>query len=66
MARVPSRTATASHIDELPIEGKEKNGLQFVLHYSVPVFVEPVGATVAPQLHWTLQRNGDHTVLEEG
>jgi len=51
-------------IDELPIEGKEQKGLQFVLHYSVPIFVEPAGAAVAPQLHWILQRDGGHEVLE--
>lgn len=51
-------------IDELPIEGKEKKGLQFVLHYSVPIFVEPAGAAPIPQLRWTLRRNGEHVVLE--
>lgn len=47
-------------IDELPIDAQGKKGLQFVLHYSVPVFVAPAGvaATVAPQLHWALQRDG--------
>ena len=51
-------------IDELPIEGKEKKGLQFVLHYSIPVFVEPVGTTVTPHLAWNLRKDGDHAVLE--
>lgn len=51
-------------IDELPIESKDKKGLEFVMHYSVPVFVEPVGATVAPQLTWKLRREGDHAALE--
>jgi len=44
-----------------------KKGLQFVLHYSVPVFVEPAGSSAAPPaLHWALQRDGDHAVLEVG
>jgi len=51
-------------IDELPIQSTGKKGLQFVLHYSVPVFVEPQGAAkVAPTLHWALQHEGDHTAL---
>lgn len=51
-------------IDELPVQDGGKKGLQFVLHYSVPVFVEPQDkAAVAPQLHWTLQREGDHAAL---
>lgn len=51
-------------VDELPIESPEKKGLQFVLHYSIPVFVEPAGdAAVSPQLHWTLQRNEGHATL---
>lgn len=51
-------------IDELPIENKDTKGLQFVLHYSVPIFVEPTGGEVAPQLRWSLQRNGDHATIE--
>ncbi len=51
-------------IDELPIETKEKKGLQFVLHYSVPIFVEPVGGASAPQLRWTLVREGERVALE--
>lgn len=52
-------------IDELPIDAQGKKGLQFVLHYSVPVFVEPAGTkAVAPQLQWSLQREGDHAVLQ--
>lgn len=51
-------------IDELPVKDSAQKGLQFVLHYSVPVFVQPQGAAdVAPVLHWTLQREGDHAVL---
>lgn len=52
-------------IDELPVDTQGKKGLQFVLHYSVPVFVEPVGVNdLAPDLHWTLRREGDHVVLQ--
>ncbi|AIY41363.1 Sigma-fimbriae chaperone protein [Collimonas arenae] len=61
-------------IDELPIDtsGKKeqqfdtpsKKGLQFVLHYSVPIFVEPVATSIAPsQLQWSLERDGDHVML---
>jgi len=54
-------------IDELPIDLHGKKGLQFVLHYSIPVFVEPAGATAAaPLLQWSLQRDGDHVVLQVG
>ncbi|QRP63633.1 molecular chaperone [Rhodanobacter sp. FDAARGOS 1247] len=52
-------------IDELPIDMHGKKGLQFVLHYSVPVFVEPVGNTAtAPRLSWSLQRDGIHMLLQ--
>lgn len=52
-------------IDELPVDSEGKKGLQFVLRYSVPVFVEPAGAPAsAPQLHWSLQREGDKTMLD--
>ncbi|TLY49308.1 MAG: molecular chaperone [Gammaproteobacteria bacterium] len=52
-------------VDELPLEGKTQKGLQFVLHYSIPVFVEPAaGPATAPQLRWNLQRSGDHAMVE--
>jgi fimbrial chaperone protein len=52
-------------IDELPIDVQGKKGLQFVLHYSLPVFVEPAGTDMAtPQLHWSLHRDGGNAVLE--
>lgn len=52
-------------IDELPIDAQGKKGLQFVLHYSVPVFVQPAGVTsVSPTLDWSLQREGKHVVLQ--
>jgi fimbrial chaperone protein len=54
-------------IDELPVDMHGKKGLQFVLHYMLPVFVEPAGVTAAPPiLHWSLQQDGDHAVLQVG
>ncbi|MDM0033209.1 molecular chaperone [Variovorax sp. J22P271] len=53
-------------IDELPVEDRTpKKGLRFVLRYSVPIFVEPAGAApAAPQLTWSLRREGEHAVLD--
>ena len=52
-------------IDELPVDTQGKKGLQFVLRYSVPIFVQPAGALPsAPQLAWGLRRDGDKAVLE--
>ncbi len=52
-------------IDELPVDSQGKKGLQFVLRYSVPVFVEPAGAPAsAPKLQWSLRREGDKTMLD--
>lgn len=55
-------------IDELPVaaaDGKPRAGLQFVLHYSVPIFIEPADASVAPaQLQWALRRVGEQVQLE--
>jgi fimbrial chaperone protein len=52
-------------IDELPVDSEGKKGLNFVLRYSVPIFVEPAGAPAsAPQLQWSLHREGDKTVLD--
>ena len=52
-------------VDELPVDTAGKKGLQFVLRYSVPVFVEPVGAAAAPaQLSWAIRREGDKAMLE--
>ena len=51
-------------IDELPSEDPARKGLQYVLRYSVPVFVQPLGAPASePQLQWALQREGDKTWL---
>jgi fimbrial chaperone protein len=44
-------------IDELPEPGeKPADGVTIRLRYSVPVFVEPPGASGSPQLKWTLQQ----------
>jgi fimbrial chaperone protein len=52
-------------IDELPVDSQGKKGLNFVLRYSVPVFVEPAGAPAsAPVLQWSLHREGDKTLLD--
>jgi fimbrial chaperone protein len=55
-------------VDELPAAAKAgSSGLQYVLRYSVPVFVHGVAATdaaaVAASLHWSLAREGDALVL---
>jgi fimbrial chaperone protein len=42
-------------VDELPAPNKEQQGLQFVLRYSVPVFILPETPTpIAPALHTRL------------
>ncbi|WP_426390553.1 fimbrial biogenesis chaperone [Variovorax sp. R-27] len=54
-------------IDELPVEMKEKKGLQLVLRYSVPIFIAAAAAgaqPAAPQLTWSLRREGNQAVLE--
>jgi fimbrial chaperone protein len=52
-------------IDELPVDTQGKKGLQFVLRYSVPVFVQPAGARPsAPQLSWALRQEAGRAVLE--
>ena len=52
-------------IDELPVDTAGKKGLQFVLRYSVPVFIEPSRPSAAPaQLSWAIRREGDKAVLE--
>jgi len=52
-------------IDELPVDPKGKPGLRFVVHYSVPIFIEPAGAAaLAPQLQWHLASEGGTARLE--
>ena len=55
-------------VDELPVgTGETKRGLQFVLQYSVPVFLMPQGeAVIAPTLRTRLVREGDRSFLEIG
>ncbi len=62
----PAEDAAASEqsyrllIDELPEPGEQlADGVTIRLRYSVPVFVEPPGASGSPQLEWTLQRSSD-------
>lgn len=51
-------------IDELPLDNTPlKKGVQFVLRYSVPVFMGPVSDT-PPQLSWKVNRQGQQAVLE--
>ena len=68
--RTGAATGTAENsyrviIDELPVEMKERKGLQLVLRYSVPIFTAAPGAqSPAPQLAWSLRREGGQAVLE--
>lgn len=51
-------------VDEVPNEAAQADGLNFVLRYSVPVFVAPAAATrPAPRLDWSLH-DGAATTLE--
>jgi fimbrial chaperone protein len=57
-------------LDELPLQG-DAQGVQFVLRYSIPIFVSPPeaasdGATrkpSSPALEWSLRRLGDDLFL---
>jgi len=52
-------------VDELPVTDGGGKGLNFVLHYSLPVFVEPAGSPApAPRLDWSMHQEGDQAVLE--
>ncbi|HSV60157.1 MAG TPA: molecular chaperone [Variovorax sp.] len=52
-------------IDELPLPTTDgKKGVQFVLRYSVPVFMAPAGAAGVPQLSWKVKREGQRSVFE--
>lgn len=52
-------------IDELPIPTPGRKGLQYVLRYSVPVFVQPAGAPASPpELQWALVPEGGKLLLE--
>lgn len=42
-------------VDELPVaDAKAGGGLDFVFRYSLPVFVEPAGPEIQPDLEWKL------------
>ena len=52
-------------IDELPLPGSgPTKGVQFVLRYSVPVFMASADSAAGPQLSWKMRREGERTVLE--
>ena len=64
-------------VDELPVDESHPNadasasrqgGLQYVLRYSIPIFIEPLGSTatakVAPKLSGKLLHDGPQAVLE--
>ncbi|WP_422568353.1 molecular chaperone [Buttiauxella gaviniae] len=52
-------------INELPPAELQKNKIQFVLHYSVPVFIQPKGASEhSAKLQWGIQRIGGEAFLE--
>ena len=48
-------------VNELPIESTiQESGIQFVLTYSLPVFVQPVGVTkTSPKLQWSMHLQPD-------
>lgn len=52
-------------IDELPPSMPQKNKLQFVMKYSVPVFVQPAELKdAAPKLQWRLVQSDGNTFLD--
>lgn len=52
-------------VDEVPDEAAQKTGLNFVLRYSIPVFVASAGeAKPAPQLSWSLRGDEPGPALE--
>lgn len=61
----PARGEAAFRIvvNELPVD-KDKGGLNFVLRYSIPVFVQAAGSSDArPELSWSLERKGNQLLL---
>ncbi len=63
----PSGTEAAYRvvIDELPLPGSgPAKGVQFVLRYSVPVFMAPAGGATGPRLSWVVRREGARVLLE--
>lgn len=52
-------------INELPPAILEKNRLQFVLHYSLPVFIQPAPTNpLSAKLRWNISRTGDGVFLD--
>ena len=52
-------------INELPLSAAKKNNLQFVLHYSVPVFIQPPGVTdTYAKLQWQIKHSEGRAWLE--
>lgn len=52
-------------IDELPPTTLQKNKLQFVLHYSLPVFIQPESKSASTiKLQWTLKNIGKNDYLD--
>lgn len=73
LVRVIQTGATSGHmedayrlsIDELPSAKRQKNKLEFVIHYSVPVFIQPSGmADATPTLQWSLVQTGGRSFIE--
>lgn len=58
-------------IDELPVDdpsaaaaGTRTGGLQYVLRYSVPIFIEPAGAAGGPKLDGKVLHEGEQNFLQ--
>ena len=52
-------------VDELPVPSLNQTGVNFVVRFSLPIFVTPAGRLVpTPELDWSLHRDGDHAVLQ--
>jgi fimbrial chaperone protein len=52
-------------VDELPVPSLKQTGVNFVVRFSLPIFVTPAGKlTPKPELDWSLHRVGGHAVLE--
>lgn len=52
-------------INELPPSVLKKNALQFVLHYSIPVFIQPPGVTdTFAKLQWQIHRSDGKAFLQ--
>lgn len=63
----PTEQAYRVIVDELPVKQEGQKGIQFVLSYSIPIFLAPPqpadASASAPALDWALAREGDQTVL---